>query len=161
MPESLRDVSYRKQALRSDPTALGTSRSPTHHKERVMNLRASKLWISAILLLAGLAGISACYSSKGTSYPTSPGISRELDSGDFGPGATFQHQFAAAGTFGYHCIHHGPMVGSVQVSDAATETVVNVSITSSTSAFPAATVKTGGRVVWTNNTNMVHTVTSN
>jgi plastocyanin len=127
-----------------------------------MKFRASKLGFAAIVLAAGLAGTSSCYSSKGNNYPTSPGgIGRELDSGDFGAGATYQHQFAAAGTYGYHCIHHGPMVGSVQVSDAATETVVNVSITSSTTAFPAATVKTGGRVVWTNNTNMVHTVTSN
>ena len=38
--------------------------------------------------------------------------------------------------------------------------VVNLSITSSTAPFPAATVKTGGQVVWTNNTAMVHTVTS-
>jgi plastocyanin len=53
------------------------------------------------------------------------------------------------------------MTGTVQVADAATDTLVNVSIVSSSSPFPAASVKPGGRVVWTNNTNMVHTVTSN
>jgi plastocyanin len=36
-----------------------------------------------------------------------------------------------------------------------------VSIASSTTPFPGATVRVGGRVVWTNNTGMVHTVTSN
>jgi plastocyanin len=53
------------------------------------------------------------------------------------------------------------MTGSVVVNAAAPDTLVNVSIVSSTSPFPAASVKPGGRVIWTNNTSMVHTVTSN
>ena len=126
-------------------------------------------WLPAILLAMALAATTSCYSSGGgKGYPTAPGGgggggggARELNSGDFGPGATFQHTFATAGTFNYHCIHHAPMTGSVVVSDAATETVVNVSIVSSTTSFPAASVKPGGRVVWTNNTGMIHTVTSN
>ena len=85
----------------------------------------------------------------------------ELNSGDFGAGNTYQHRFFTAGTFPYHCIHHAPMTGSVAVNAGAADTVVNVSITSSTSPFPAASVKPGGRVVWTYNTSMVHTVTSN
>jgi plastocyanin len=52
------------------------------------------------------------------------------------------------------------MHGTVQVTATATDTVVDVSITSATMAFPAASVKPGGRVVWTNNTNVHHTVTS-
>ena len=124
-------------------------------------------WLPAILLAMALAATTSCYSSGGgKGYPTAPGGgggggSRELNSGDFGPGAIFEHVFATAGTFNYHCIHHAPMTGSVVVSDAATETVVNVSIVSSTTGFPAASVKPGGRVVWTNNTGMIHTVTSN
>jgi plastocyanin len=73
----------------------------------------------------------------------------------------YQHRFAAAGTFNYHCIHHSPMTGSVVVSATVVDTLVNVSIASSTTPFPGATVRVGGRVVWTNNTGMVHTVTSN
>ena len=53
------------------------------------------------------------------------------------------------------------MTGSVRVGDAVPDTVVNVTITSDTAPFPDATVRTGGRVVWKNNTGMVHTVTSN
>jgi plastocyanin len=49
----------------------------------------------------------------------------------------------------------------VVVSASATDTLAALSITSSTSPFPAASVKPGGRVVWTNNTVMLHTVTSN
>lgn len=121
--------------------------------------------LPAILLAMALAATTSCY-SNGNGYPTAPpagggGGSRELNSGDFGPGATFQHVFATAGTFNYHCIHHAPMTGSVVVSTDATDMLVNVSIVSSDASFPAASVKPGGRVVWTNNTDTIHTVTSN
>jgi plastocyanin len=53
------------------------------------------------------------------------------------------------------------MTGSVVVSDNAPGTTASVSITSSVMAFPAATVKPGGTVTWTNNSGLVHTVTSN
>ena len=108
-----------------------------------------------------LAALASCNSSSSTHVPTSPSGARELDSGDFGPGGVFQHTFPTAGTYAYHCVHHGPMTGSVVVSAGAPDTVESVSITSSTSAFPAAAVKPGGRVLWTNDTGMVHTVTSN
>jgi len=114
----------------------------------------------AILLASATLVVLTASGCKDSSNPTAP-TTKELNSGDFGPGATFQHRFAAAGSFPYHCVHHGAMTGSVQVTDAATDTLVNVGIASSSSPFPAASVKPGGRVVWTNNTNMVHTVTSN
>jgi len=119
--------------------------------------------LAVVLLAATLAAAASC-SSGGYGNPTSPGGSggpRELNSGDFGPGGTFEHRFAAAGTFNYHCVHHAPMTGSVVVSATAPDTLVGVDIASSTTPFPAANVKPGGRVVWTNGTNMVHTVTSN
>jgi plastocyanin len=53
------------------------------------------------------------------------------------------------------------MTGSVTVDASAADTVANVNIVSFTSPFPPASVKPGGRVIWTNNTSMVHTVTSN
>jgi len=121
-------------------------------------------WSLAALLVLGLAGVWSCSKS---SSPTSPGGGGggggglELNSGDFGPGASFQHQFMTAGVFPYHCIHHAPMTGSVTVSASATATQVNVSITSSMAPFPGATVKPGGVVTWTNNTTAIHTVTSN
>jgi len=119
--------------------------------------------MAAILVAVALAATSSCksggggYSSSTNPMPTA----RELNSGDFGPGGTFQHTFATAGTFGYHCVHHSPMTGSVVVSPDAPGTTANVSITSSVMAFPAASVKPGGTVTWTNNSGLVHTVTSN
>jgi plastocyanin len=119
-------------------------------------------WLPAILMAMALAVTASC--NSGGSNPTGPGGgggARELNSGDFGRGATFQHTFATAGTFNYHCIHHSPMTGTVVVRADAANDFVNVSIASSMAPFPAATVKPGGQVVWTNNTGDVHTVTSN
>lgn len=131
-----------------------------------MNLK-SGTWLPAIVLAAALASATSC-SSGGDNGPTGPGGGGgggggglEMNSGDIGFHGTYQHRFFTAGTFNYHCVHHSPMTGTVTVNDAATDTVVNVSIVSSTTPFPGATVKTGGRVVWTNNNTMVHTVTSN
>jgi plastocyanin len=127
-----------------------------------MNLKLVIARLPAIALAMSLITASSCNSGGGSSSPTNPGTtSTELNSGDFGAGAVFQHRFLAAGTYRYHCIHHGAMTGSVTVDASAADTVANVSIVSFTSPFPAASVKPGGRVVWTNNTSMVHTVTSN
>ena len=127
-----------------------------------MLFRRATPWVLTAVVVVSLAGVWACSKS---SSPTSPsgggGGTPELNSGDFGPSDSYQHRFQSAGTFPYHCIHHGAMTGSVVVTAAAADTAVGVSITSSTSPFPAASVKPGGIVVWTNNTAMVHTVTSN
>jgi plastocyanin len=120
-------------------------------------------WMFVLLLSAVIITVaSSCGSSSNNNYTTNPNPTpKELNSGDFGNGGTFQHRFATAGTFPYHCIHHTPMTGSVVVSDAAPSSDVTVTIVSSSAPFPAATVKPGGQVTWTNSTVMVHTVTSN
>ena len=128
-----------------------------------MHPKAIHLQLRTILMSLIAATVTSCYSGN-SGYPTrpvTPAPSAELDSGDFGTGGIYQHRFSAAGTFPYHCVHHAPMTGTVQVSASAIDTLANVSIVSSTTAFPSASVKPGGRVVWTNNTGMVHTVTSN
>lgn len=123
-----------------------------------MNLR-SGTWLLAIALVTAM-GAASC-GGGGSGKTTAPVVTAgELNSGDFGPGASFTHQFLTSGTFAYHCIHHSPMTGSVRVGDAVIDTVVSVSITSDAAPFADATVRTGGRVVWKNNTGMVHTVTS-
>jgi plastocyanin len=38
------------------------------------------------------------------------------DSGNLAPGSTFDHTFAAAGTFAYHCTIHSSMHGTVTVT---------------------------------------------
>ena len=118
----------------------------------------AKQWIPALVALAFAAAV-ACGGSSGST--TSPGNGKlELNSGNIGPGHQYQHRFANAGTYHYHCIFHSPMKGTVNVSDATVDTLVNVSITSDMAPFPGASVKTGGKVVWTNNTGLTHTVTS-
>lgn len=118
------------------------------------------LWGIAVLLPLLLAGAASCNSGKDS--PTGPGGGggSELASDVIEPGSTFQHQFAAAGSYPYHCVFHGPMRGTVQVNANAADSVAHVSIVSSTAAFPAASVRPGGTVIWTNNTGMDHTVTS-
>jgi plastocyanin len=38
------------------------------------------------------------------------------DSGNLAPGSTFDHTFATAGTFAYHCAIHSSMHGTVTVT---------------------------------------------
>ena len=118
-------------------------------------------WLRLGLLSLLLLSAAACGSNNGGGQTTSPGNPLELNSGDFGAGGRYEHRFNTAGTYPYRCVHHSPMTGSVLVNASAADTLVSVSITSSSAPFPAASVKPGGRVVWTNNTPMVHTVTSN
>lgn len=118
-----------------------------------------KHWLLAALLPLLLAAATSCNSGDSPTGPGADGGSA-LNSGVLGPSATYQHAFATAGTFPYHCIFHSPMRGIVQVSASAADTVAHVSITSSTMTFPGATVKPGGTVIWTNNTQLDHTVTS-
>jgi plastocyanin len=130
-----------------------------------MKLETTFARLRVVVVALSLIASSSCSSggAKNNDIPTNPGNTSgaELNSGDFGPGAQFQHRFFSAGTFNYHCVHHSPMTGSVTVNANAADTVVNVSIVSISSPFPAASVKPGGRVIWTNNTGSVHTVTSN
>jgi plastocyanin len=97
---------------------------------------------------------------------TNPPPGKELASPVMGAGATFTHRFFNAGTFPYHCEIHPSMNGvSVVVSAAApaADTSKTVSIIGMTSPFysPATvTIRPGGKVVWTNNDAVSHTVTS-
>jgi len=124
---------------------------------------ARRAWFPALVLTVVLAAALSCGSSGGGyGNPTGPGTgAKELNSGNIGAGATYTHRFTTAGTYSYHCIYHSPMTGSVHVQASAVDTLVQVNIVSSMSPFPGATVKTGGKVVWKNNTGSTHTVTSN
>ena len=138
-----------------------------HTSKETIMIRV-KVLMRAVAVTAALAAASSCSSGGGKDggVPTNPGGGTtgggalELNSGNMSAGATYQHRFTRAGTFRYFCIFHAPMTGSVVVDANAADTLVNVSITSSSAPFAPASVKPGGRVVWTNNTAMVHTVTS-
>lgn len=127
-----------------------------------MNLKTSKAWSTIVLMAVALATVTSCYSGGGdvvTGPGPGPGPTRELDSGNLALGDRYEHRFATAGTYPYHCVHH-PMNGTVQVSATAADTIANVNINTSSGPFPGASVKPGGRVVWINNTRDLHTVTS-
>ena len=131
----------------------------------------SRLFLIVFAVFA-LAGSWACSPKSSPTAPNAPAapsapaapgggvVTKELDSGDFAAGAIFQHTFSTVGSFPYHCIHHSGMTGTVVVSASAPSSLVDVSITSNSAPFPAASVKPGGIVRWTNNTAATHTVTS-
>jgi len=128
-------------------------------------IRKRDAWIPAALLAVVLAGASCSKGGgDGRPTPTSPGGggtgSLELNSPSLAPGDTYEHRFWAAGNYSYYCIYHAPMTGVVIVDANALDTLVTVSITNAVSPFPTVGVKPGGRVVWTNNSIMAHTVTS-
>ncbi|HKW13623.1 MAG TPA: plastocyanin/azurin family copper-binding protein [Candidatus Krumholzibacteria bacterium] len=128
-----------------------------------------KAWIPVLMLSVALVALACGSSGGGYGNPTNPGGggggggggTKELNSGNIAPGASFSHTFATAGSFAYHCNFHSVMKGTVTVSASAPSSDVQVNITSSSAPFPGATVKTGGKVTWKNNTGMTHTVTSN
>ncbi len=129
-----------------------------------MPSRVQYVLLFAIVVAALLAAAGSCTTKHSAPYGGGGGggtTTKELDSGNIAASATFSHRFMTAGSFGYHCIYHTPMTGTVTVSASAPDTVAAVDITTSTAPFPAASVKPGGVVTWTNSTAMTHTVTSN
>jgi plastocyanin len=83
----------------------------------------------------------------------------ELGSPLLGNGATYQHTFASAGTYPYHCSIHTFMQGTVIVSAGAPASA-SVAIQSFTFSPSTVSVAPGGTVTWTNNDGASHTVTS-
>ncbi|MBI5709087.1 MAG: hypothetical protein HZC42_02120 [Candidatus Eisenbacteria bacterium] len=130
-----------------------------------MNVRRAVLLSAAAGVLAAGAFVLGCSKS---SNPTSPagggGGGAELGSGNIPPGGVFQHTFAAAGTFPYHCTIHAAMTGNqVVVSASASADSAFVQIVSMTAPgfSPASvTIKPGGHVRWVNAHTVPHTVTS-
>ena len=130
-------------------------------------VRPVLLLLAAVTLVA-LAAIASC--SKSNSYnPTSPGGGggggggAELNSGNIPGGGVFQHTFASAGSFPYHCAIHGnAMAGTVNVNASSANDSVLVTIGSGGNNYSPATtdVKPGGHVRWIN-VGVTHTVTSN
>src|SRR5690348_16609979 len=105
--------------------------------------------MAGLLLLSITLTAVACGSGGGgyggSSNPTGPGggggTTLELNSGNIGIGKSYSHTFTKAGSFAYHCNYHSVMKGTVIVSDSAASSDVQVSIVSSSTPFPGATVK--------------------
>lgn len=118
--------------------------------------RSWPLILTAAALAAGVLGCSS--DDSGNNSPN--GSQTKFNSGTLNPGQSFVFTFTVAESVPYHCNFH-PMQGTVTVN-AATGAVDTVSISITSSSFPASTVITAGQSVrWTNNhTGTPHTVTS-
>jgi plastocyanin len=62
------------------------------------------------------AGSKVTWTNNDTTAHTVTFDDGSADSGNLAPGATFDHTFATARTFAYHCKIHSQMKGSVTVS---------------------------------------------
>lgn len=62
------------------------------------------------------AGTNVTWTNNGGSTHTVTAIDSSFDSGNVSPGSTFQHTFATAGTFAYHCTIHSSMTATVVVT---------------------------------------------
>jgi plastocyanin len=114
---------------------------------------------AALLILGASYLVASC--SKSSNKATNPPPAPELNSGDLSNSQSYAHTFLAAGSFPYHCVHHGGMTGTITVSASAPAGDKTVNITDN--AFPSGspTVIVGGKVTWTNTGVNLHTVTSN
>ena len=61
------------------------------------------------------AGSKVTWTNSDTAAHTVTFDDGSADSGDLAAGATFDHTFATAGTFAYHCAIHSSMKGTVTV----------------------------------------------
>ena len=74
--------------------------------------------LAATVALLALPLVLGSCSKSSSSSPTKPGTPKELNSGDLVQGGSYQHAFANAGTFPYHCARHSSMTASVTVAGA-------------------------------------------
>lgn len=126
-----------------------------------MKSKGRTLWTLMVIVVAVAASVLAC--SKNNPSNSTPG-GLELDSGNIPSGGVFQHTFANAGAYPYHCAIHAAMTGnSVTVDVTSTTDSAFVQIVSmSTPGFSPSTVtiKPGGHVRWLNVQGTTHTVTT-
>ena len=114
-----------------------------------------------VLGLAALVATPFACGGKSSNSTAPPPPAKELASGDLGHLAVYQHTFANAGTFAYHCIHHANMQASITVDPASAVNALAVTISDNAFGPTSATVAPNATVTWTNNGVNTHTVTSN
>src|SRR5262245_26363577 len=113
--------------------------------------------LTGALAMAVIAVIWACSKSSNPTNPTGGGGGGggggvELNSGGVPPGGVYQHTFANAGSFPYHCTIHAAMTGNtVTVNASSNNDSAFVQIVSSASpgfSPSSVTIKPGGHVRW-------------
>jgi len=121
--------------------------------------------LTGVGCVAAIAVIWACSSNNNPMNPGGGGGGGpELNSGGVPPGGVYQHTFASAGNFPYHCTIHAAMTGNSVTVDAASandSAFVQIVSASSPGFSPSSvTIKPGGHVRWINAHSVTHTVTS-
>jgi len=101
---------------------------------------------------------------------TVTGLNSSLSSGNIEPGKIFNYTFTAAGTYTYHCIYHGWMMGKVIVKQLPPGFILStVTIPAGTGANPSynyepsnflVEIGVNNTVKFVNEDSTVHTVTS-
>jgi plastocyanin len=121
---------------------------------------------AALLLTVGALGAVGFVGCSKDDGPTTPvggggGGGGTFDSGTLNAPASFDHTFATAGSFPYHCVFHESlgMVGTVMVVSGATDSTVTVSAGGTRFTPSTVTIRPGGSVHWVI-TDGTHTVTS-
>ena len=115
------------------------------------------LCVGVGLILVAAMALVGC-SKKSSNKITNVQV-LELDSGDLASGRPYDHTFANAGSFTYHCARHSQMHGTVTVA-AGNPMSASVSIVDFAFQPNATPVAPGGMVHWVNNGSATHTVTS-
>ncbi len=121
----------------------------------------SRTTAAAALIFAAASLAAGCSKNDKTTNPAA--AAGPLSSGDMANGAVYPHRFFGPGMFNYHCARHPTqMKGSVTVSASApaSDSLMNVSIVDFSFSPNAITIPVGGKVTWTNNGSVLHTVTS-
>jgi plastocyanin len=77
-----------------------------------------------------------------------------------GPGGSFSHTFAAAGTFAYRVDQNQDLAGTVTVNDGASMNPTPVRIFDEGFDIPALEITTGTTVIWTNEGVFAHAIAS-
>jgi len=148
-----------KHDVRGDPRPAATKPHPD--LEAFAMRSPYRLALAALLVFVALWVAACSKNDKSTNPP--PGA--ELSSGQLAAGQVFQHTFATAGSFPYHCSNHPMMTGTVTVSASSVNDSAFVSMINSTATGfspQSVNVKPGGHVRWLNNPGQPpHTVTSN
>jgi plastocyanin len=130
-------------------------------KYRFVSLVAVAGVLAATLLVLGCGKSSSPTSPMGGGGGGGSGGNTPFDSGSLTAPASFSHAFPTAGSVGYHCNFHSSMgmVGTVNVSSGATDSIVTVTASGVSFTPSTVTIKPGGVVHW-NITGGTHTVTS-